>query len=167
MITGTDRWYVLGGQLVNAVLAELSAGVARSGQVPGQIAWDDCDCGGQLAVTVPRVYLAETFPEETEGPVGVRCQAPYEVAEYTVSVIRCAPQPKGQALSPVMAELDAAAGLLLQDIAETMTAVSRLLCTLHEDDEISDYLVTPAESAGPEGACVGFTLRILISLERS
>lgn len=167
MITGTDRWYVLGAQIVSAVLAELSAGVTRSGQVPGQIAWDDCDCGGQLAVAVPRVYLAETFPEESEGPVGVRCQAPYEVAEYTVSIIRCAPQPKGQALAPVASELDTAAGLLLQDIAETTTAVSRLLCTLHEDEEISDYLVTPAEAAGPEGACVGFTLRVLISLERS
>lgn len=166
MITGSARWYTVGSSLVTAVRAGLTAGVARAGQVPGQIAWDDCSCDGLLAVTVPRVYLSELFPDEAEGTVGARCQAPYEVAEYTVSVIRCAPQPQGQDLSPPVADLDASAGLLLQDIAETMDALSVLLCQMKDVDSISDYLITPAESAGPEGACVGFILRVLIALER-
>lgn len=166
MITGSARWYQVGARIVTAVNGGLTVPVARSGQVPGSIAWDDCNCDGLLAVTVPRVYLAERFFEESDGPVGARCRAPYEVADFTVSVLRCAPQPKGQAMSPPAADLDNAAASLLRDIAETMDAVSALMCTLQDSDEISDYFVTPAESAGPEGSCVGFTLRVLVSLER-
>lgn len=166
MITGSDRWYTLGAQLVTAVQSGLTSPVQRAGQVPGAIAWDDCDCGGLLAVTVPRIYFSESFPSEEEAPYGMRCRAPYEVAEYTVSVLRCAPQPGGQEMSPKVSELDSAAGLLLQDAAETMDAVARLMCTLHEADDISDYMLAPVDSAGPEGACVGFVMRVLISLER-
>lgn len=167
MINGAGRWYTLGGYLVAAVKEGLTAGVSRYGQVPGEIAWDKCDCEGVLAVSVPRIFLAEEFPDETEGPIGVRCQAPYEVAEYTVSVIRCAPTADGQDQAPEASELNTAAGLLLQDMTETMEAVSRRLCQLHDAEDISDYLITPAEAAGPEGACVGFNLRVLISLERA
>jgi hypothetical protein len=165
MITGSARWYTVGAYLVDAVRGGLSSSVGRYGQVPGEIAWDDCTCEGMLAVSVPRVYRSEVFPAETEGPVGVRCQAPYEVAEYTVSVLRCAPQPDGQALAPGSSDLDTAAGLLLQDIAETVDALMPLLCGLKDTEVISDFMVTPAESAGPEGACVGFNLRVLVSLE--
>lgn len=167
MITGSDRWYTVGGHLVTSVRTGLTAGVARAGQVPGEIAWDNCTCEGVLAVSVPRIYLSESFPEETEVPVGVRCQAPYEVGEFTVSVIRCAPQPEGQDMAPEASDLDTAAGLLLQDMSETMDVLSVLLCQLKDADTISDFLITPAEAAGPEGACVGFNLRVLVCLERS
>lgn len=163
-LTGTDRWYVLGGALVTAVTAGLTVQVARAGQVPGEIAWDSCTCAGTLAVTVPRIFRSESFPEETEAPVGVSCQAPYEVAEYTVSIIRCSPVPTGQEQAPTVAELDNTAGLLLQDMTETMAALHFYLCGLKRDDEITDFMVTPAESAGPEGACVGFNLRVRIAL---
>lgn len=166
MITGTDRWYTLGSRLVNAAYNGLSAKPGRKGMVPGEIAWDSCDCGGMLAVTVPRVFLSELFPEEAEAVVGVRCQAPYEVAEFTVSVVRCAPQPDGTETAPPAVDLDTAAGLLLQDTAETMDAVAVAMCLMHDNGDVADYLINPAESVGPEGACVGFTLRILISLVR-
>lgn len=167
MISGSARWYTVGSYLVTAARTGLSSSVARAGQVPGEIAWDDCNCDGLLAVTTPRVYLSESFPEEAERTVGVRCQAPYEVGEFTVSVLRCVPGPEGQDLSPAASDLDAAAGLLLQDLAETMDAVSALMCQLKDNDSVSDYLIAPAESAGPEGACAGFTLRVLVSLERA
>ncbi len=166
MITGSARWYTVGGYLVDAVRVGLSSGVARYGQVPGEIAWDNCTCEGVLAVAVPRVFLCEKFPEEAGENVSARCRAPYEVAELTVSVIRCAPNPDGTEAAPDATDLDAAAGLLLQDLAETMDAVSALLCSLLEADTISDYLITPGEAAGPEGGCVGFTLKVLIALDR-
>lgn len=166
MISGTARWYTVGSRLVAAAYDGLSSKPARRGMVPGEIAWDSCDCAGLLAVTVPRVFYAEVFPEEAENTVGVRCQAPYEVGEFTVSVVRCAPQPGGVEPAPPADDLDAAAGLLLQDIAEVMDAVAVLLCQMQDADDILDYLINPAESAGPEGACVGFTLRVLISLVR-
>ncbi len=166
MITGSARWYTVGSRIVTAVRTGLTSPVARSGQVPGDIAWDNCNCDGALYVTTPRVHLSETFPSEQEQPVGARCRAPYEVAEYTVAVVRCAPQPDGQDFAPDVTDLDSAAGLLLQDIAETMDALAVLMCSMHDADEISDYLVTPAQSNGPQGDCVGFDLRVLIALER-
>lgn len=167
VISGPARWYTVGGHLVSAVRTALTVTVSRYGQVPGDIAWDNCTCEGVLAVTVPRIYLSEVFPNETEGPVGVRCQAPYEVAEFTVSVIRCAPQPDGVEAAPPAAELDAAAAVLLRDMTETLDALSARMCQLHDNDDVTDYLITPAESAGPEGGCVGFTQRVLVALDRA
>lgn len=166
MISGTSRWYTVGSRLVDAAYAGLSVKPGRRGMVPGEIAWDACDCVGMLAVTVPRVYLSEAFPEETETVIGVRCQAPYEVGEYTVSVVRCAPQPEGAEAAPPPAELDAAAGLLLQDMTETTDAVAAEMCRMHDGDEVADYLISPVESVGPEGGCVGFTLRVRVALVR-
>lgn len=166
MITGTSRWYTVGRRLVDAAYNGLSSKPARSGMVPGEIAWDSCDCAGMLAVSMPRAYLSEAFPEEAEEVVSARCQAPYEVGEFTVSVVRCAPQPDGVNPAPSVAELDAAAGLLLQDTAETLDAVALLLCQMQDADDVSDYLINPAEQVGPEGGCVGFTLRVRIGLVR-
>lgn len=171
MISGTARWYTVGGYLVTSVKTGLSVSVARSGQVPGEIAWDDCNCDGVLAVSVPRIFLAEVFPEEETGPgsaggSSVACRAPYEVGEFTVAVLRCAPQPEGDALSPPATDLDTSAGLLLQDMAESLDALTKTLCALQDSDSISDYQVTPAEAAGPEGACVGFNLTVRVALER-
>lgn len=165
-MTDNARWYRIGAQLVQAAYTGLSSKPQRSGQVPGEIAWDSCDCGGMLAVATPRVYFSETFPEEAENVVSARCQAPYEVAEFTVSVVRCAPQPQGQESAPRADELDAAAGLLLQDMAETMDAVAALLCRLEDAGDVVDYLINPAEQVGPEGGCVGFTLRVRVGLVR-
>ena len=166
MITGSGRWYTVGTYLETSTYTGLTMKPARHGLVPGDIAWDDCDCDGLLAVTLPRVYLSELFPEETDAVIGGKCKAPYEVGEFTVSVIRCAPTAEPPELAPPAADLDTAAGVLMQDIAETMDALSRALCLYQDTEMISDYLITPAESAGPEGHCVGFTLRVRISLER-
>lgn len=166
MITGSARWYTVGTYLVTSTYAGLSSKPARYGLVPGEIAWDECDCAGLLAVTLPRVYLSELFPEETDSVIGGRCQAPYEVGEFTVSIVRCVPTAEPPAIAPDADDLDTSAGMIMQDIAETMDALSRALCLYQDNESISDYLITPAESAGPEGKCGGFTLRVRISLER-
>lgn len=166
MISGISRWYTVGAHLVTAVKAGVTPALERWSQTPGDIAWDECHCKGVLAVTTPRVFLSELFPTEADAPVGARCQAPFEVGEFTVSIVRCSPQPQGQKLAPEPSELDAAAARLLQDIAQTLDAVSSVLCALKDNDDVSDYFINPAESAGPEGACVGFTLRVLVALDR-
>ncbi|MFH8805238.1 hypothetical protein ACH4F6_37810 [Streptomyces sp. NPDC017936] len=165
MITGPARWYTVGRHLVDAVRDGLTSTPGRAGMVPGDIAWDSCDCGGMLAVTLARAYLSEVFPEEAETVNGA-CTAPYEVGQYTVAVVRCAPQPEGAEMAPRADELDTAAGLLLQDTAEMLDAVSAALCRLQGDDEVLDYLVSPAEPVGPEGGCVGVTLTVRVSLVR-
>lgn len=165
MITGAARWYTVGSHLVTAVRDGLTSKPKRVGQVPGEIAWDACDCGGMLAVSLSRLYLSDTFPEEAETVNGA-CQPPYEVGQFTVSVVRCAPNPEGVESAPPADELDTAAGLLLQDATEMLDSVSAALCRLREDDTVLDYLVTPVEPVGPEGGCVGVTLTARVCLVR-
>lgn len=165
MIQGADRWYTVGSYLVQSVKNGLSTAVGRSGQVPGEIAWDEC-CDGMLAVSTPRIYLSEEFPAEAEGPVGMLCQAPYEVGEFTVLVLRCVPGPEEQGAPPSADDLNAAAAVTLRDAGEMLTSITSTLCALKENDDVSDYFVTPAEAAGPEGLCGGFSVRALVSLER-
>lgn len=165
MIAGPGRWYTVGTHLVTAVRDGLSSKPGRAGQVPGEIAWDSCDCGGMLAVALSRLYLADVFPEETETSTGV-CQPPYEVGQFTVAVVRCAPNPDGVEAAPPADELDTAAGLLLQDATEMLDALASRLCALKEDDEVLDYLVTPVEPVGPEGGCVGVNVTVRVCLTR-
>lgn len=165
MITGAARWYTVGSRIVAAVRDGLSSKPGRAGLVPGEIAWDSCDCGGMLAVSLSRLYLSEVFPEESETVSGA-CQPPYEVGQYTVAVVRCAPNPDGVEAFPPADELDTAAGLLLQDATEMLDSVAALLCRMREDDEVLDYLVTPVEPVGPEGGCVGVNLTVRVCLVR-
>lgn len=165
MITGSARWYTIGNHIVTAVRDGLSSKPTRAGQVPGEIAWDACDCGGMLAVSLPRLYLSDVFPEESETVNGA-CQPPYEVGQFTVAVVRCAPNPDGVEAAPPADELNTAAGLLLQDATEMLDSVSAALCRLLENDDVLDYLVTPVEPVGPEGGCVGVTLTARVCLVR-
>jgi hypothetical protein len=166
VIEGKARWYTVGQNLVASVRTGLTSKPKRAGQVPGEIAWDSCDCGGMLAVSMTRLYLSETFPEESETVSG-SCQPPYEVGQFTVAVIRCAPQPEGAETAPRADELDTAAGLLLQDATEMLDSVAALMCRLKNDDQVLDYLVTPVEPVGPEGTCVGVNLTVRVCLVRS
>jgi hypothetical protein len=165
VITGTARWYTVGQNLVASVRTGLTSKPKRVGQVPGEIAWDSCDCGGMLAVSLSRLYLSDVFPEEAEAVNGA-CDPPYEVGQFTVAVVRCAPNPDGVESAPPAGELDAAAGLLLQDATEMLGSVSTTLCRLKHDDEVLDYLVTPVEPVGPEGGCVGVNLTVRVCLVR-
>lgn len=167
MISGQDRWYTVGRRMVDAVRTGLTASVARAGLVPGEIVWDACSCDGALYVSTPRVFYSEAFPEPEEAPVSARCRAPYEVAEFTVAVVRCAPTGDPAQNEPTADELDTAAGVLLQDAVNVLEALMALMCRMQDADEISDYLVSPAESNGPQGDCVGVDVTVRVALERA
>jgi hypothetical protein len=166
IISGSAKWYTVAAALRDAVLSGLSNPISRYGVVPGAIAWDECDCG-MLAVSVGPVYFSESFPSPQEEPVGSGCNAPYEVGTITVQVIRCAPQPQGQSLSPSTDALDATAQVVAADFHETLQAVSVALCALEDAGSIYDYLVDQMTPQGPEGGCVGGELTVRVSLGRN
>ena len=72
MISGPGKWYTVAETLRQAVHTELTTTPQRSGVVPGQIAWDECDCG-LLAVSVAQIYLTETFPDPLSRRFGNAC----------------------------------------------------------------------------------------------
>lgn len=162
VITGELKWYTVASRLETAVYEALTDTPDRHGVVPGAIAWDACDCG-MLAVSVAQVYPSETFPDPQPAPFGA-CQAPWEVAELVVQIIRCAPNPEGQNLYPTTAAQDASAQQVARDAYQTRRAISLELCAMNEARDIADYLVRPQPTQGPQGGCVGTELRALVSL---
>jgi hypothetical protein len=164
VISGELKWYTVASRLEQAVYAALTDTPDRHGVVPGAIAWDACDCG-MLAVSVAQVYPSEDFPAPQAAPVGA-CQAPWEVAEVVVQIIRCAPNAEGQSLYPTAAALDASAQQVARDAHQALTAVALELCEMSEARDIADYLVRPQVAQGPTGGCVGTELRALVSLPR-
>ena len=164
MISGELKWYTVASRLEQAAYNALTDTPDRHGVVPGAIAWDACDCG-MLAVSIAQVYPSETFPDPQAAPVGA-CQAPWEVAEVVVQIIRCAPNAEGQSLYPTAAALDASAQQVARDAHQALTAVSLKLCEMNEARDIADYVVRPQVAQGPQGGCVGTELRALVSLPR-
>jgi hypothetical protein len=165
VITGELKWYTVAATLEGAVHEALTDKPDRHGVVPGAIAWDACDCG-MLAVSIAQVYPSETFPAPQAAKVGA-CDAPYEVGEVVVQVIRCAPNAEGQSLYPTTAALDASARQVARDAYEALRAVSIRLCEMNDARDISDFLVRPQVTQGPQGGCVGSELRALVSLMRN
>lgn len=165
MIIGELKWYTVAERLRAAIHGALTVTPDRSGVVPGAIAWDACDCG-MLAVSVAQVYPSETFPAQQAARVGA-CDAPWEVGEIVIQLIRCAPNPEGQSLYPTVAALDASAQEVRRDAYQVLLATSAELCTMNEARDISDFLIRPQTSQGPQGGCVGTELRALVSLPRN
>lgn len=165
MISGELKWYTVASTIEQAVYAELTTKPARHSVVPGAIAWDECDCG-LLAVSVARVFLTETFPDELSRRIGNACDAPWEVAEVVIQVVRCAPNPD-DIDPPTTAELAASAQEVLRDAYQMLKAVSVKLCEMNRDREISDFMVRPLTAQGPSGGCVGNELRAYVALGRN
>lgn len=166
MITGALKWYTVASTLEQAVYAELTTKPDRNSVVPGAIAWDECDCG-LLAVSVARIFLTETFPDELSRRIGNACDAPWEVGEIVIQVVRCAPNPDDPLTAPTTTELDASAQEVLRDAYEMLYAVSVKLCEMNQAREISDFMLRPLTAQGPGGGCVGNELRAYVSLPRN
>lgn len=163
-VLGAMKFYVVAAALRDAVYTGLTNQPERYGVVPGAIAWDACDCG-QMAVAISRTYLSDTFPTPETEMIG-NCQSAWEVSEYVVQVIRCAPGPDGQGNPPTTDAEDLCAQLVTADAFEAMTAAVRLLCSMKDGDLVTDFLVVDQMVQGPEGGCVGTELRLLVALPR-
>lgn len=166
LITGPLKWYTLAADLEAAAYAGFTEKPARHGVVPGAIAWDACDCG-LLAVSLNQVYLSDVFPDPISSLSGIRCDAAYEVGEYVLQILRCAPQPQGENLAPTVAELDASAQETLRDLYELLRSISVELCQLEGAGSILSHVLRPATAQGPSGACTGWELRALVALGRN
>jgi hypothetical protein len=145
--------------------------LARACVVPGAaIAWDDC-CG-QLAVAVSRTYLSDNFPLEfAAGPqqlgAGSPCGPAWLVAELAVQVVRCAPTLDDAGNPPSCIALDTSAQETLADAWLVRRAVTCRLAQLADVDQLVDYRVGAQLLLGPEGACVGSQLPVLVCLDNA
>lgn len=164
-ISGPQRWFTVAEAVHQAVYAGLSTKPDRHGVVPGEIAWDGCDCG-LLAVTVRTVFLSDAFPRQATENVSTQCRSAYEVAEIVVQIVRCVPGPGDNGDPPSPATLSTAAQTWAQDAGELLSAVNTLVCQMVEAEQIVDGIIRQLTSQGPEGLCGGSELSVLIGLPR-
>lgn len=132
--------------------------------VPGQLAWDDCQCG-LLAVTVGRIYPSTTFPAEAaDTQLTSPCPPPYEAVDVTVTVLRCAPTVDSRGNPPSCETLGAAAEIWAWDVEAIRAAVVCCLTGLVFDGTVENWTLRATDPAGPEGGCVGSTTTLTVGL---
>lgn len=170
---GPRAHYQVGHVLLDALETDLAASlggpVQRASMVPGEIAWDECDCG-LLAISARRWWLSDDFPEGQFAQSIIRsspCNLPWLVGELRVQVIRCAPNPEGNMISVPPADLDAAAEILISDAHVVINTTTETLCDLKETDQIIDYTIGEVDTQGPNGGCVGSELIVFVAVYRS
>lgn len=172
MFMGPLAFYNLLSEVVDEVNTELGTTAAGSPDrvcvVPGQIAWDDCECG-QLAGTINQWFFSNDFPASSSpGVLTVSaCQAAWVVADMGISILRCAPGPIGDDLAPTCERLDEAAQTHIIDAHTVRNTVACLLQDMKNDDRIVDYGISGQVATGPAGMCVGSELTFLVSLDRT
>lgn len=127
--------------------------------VPGEVAWDACDCG-QLAQTITSVYPSSSFPTSAADSRQTACGPNITVATVTLSLARCVPSvpPGGAAGPPTCAQLLDAAVTLERDRWLVRRTVACHLRSLRTTNVIFDFAVGAAVTVGPTGGCVGLTL---------
>lgn len=167
MLTGFDAFFQLQrliiDELVTALRGTVGGAITNACVVPGEIAWDECDCG-QLTISQSRLFLSDDPPTPTT--VVSPCQAAYLVADLVIVVLRCAPSPQGNATFPTCAALEASARVVAEDARVTLETVTCLLLGLEDTNVIAGYLVNEATVRGPAGGCVGVELRLTAWLLR-
>lgn len=132
---------------------------ARSYLVPGQLAWDNCECG-LLAIEWQNVSYTAVFPTPRQ-PLADGCK-PYLALQLLVTVLRCAPSPDESGNPPTPEALHAAAIVNLDDVEAVMSGTAQAVATLEDNNVILQYALGGANPAGPQGGCVGVTQQIFL-----
>jgi len=172
VLRGPRAFYDVSAILVTGIDAELAESPAgrpeRGCVVPGEIAWDGCDCGA-LYVAPRNFNLSDTFPDASDSSGSLRigpCELPWVVASIEIQIVRCAPSPDGNVFDVPCNKLDVAAEILIADAALVLRRATVELCQLKNDDQIVDFIVGEQLTVGPSGGCVGTALTVQVATER-
>lgn len=171
MLTGPLAFYTVANGIATEINSALTNSLGGSPQrvsvVPGDIAHDDCSCGA-LYVSPGDYFLSDDFPQGglSAGTRESPCELAWVVSRIDIQLMRCAPQPVGNALAPTVAALNKAAQIYVSDAYVVRTTVLAYLCGLRSADQIIDFALGDQSRNGPGGACVGTGLLAYVSLPR-
>lgn len=125
--------------------------------VPGDIAWDECECG-QLAGSITDTVTGNNFPAPAIDTPQTKCGPPLIIVSAIVSLVRCVPVPNDNGHPPKCDMLLAAAVQLERDRWTARNALRCCLQAMYTRMEIANFSIGSASSVGPEGMCAGFTM---------
>jgi hypothetical protein len=157
-----------GQAVLDALVAEpLSGGVPAKMRtcllVPGEIAWDGCDCG-QFAQSVIRDYPSLTFPQEAYLDNRNACDPFARAVEVVASLTRCVPGMDSSGRPPTCDALRAAALIQQADALTMQGAIQCYLADLKRTYVITNYRIGGIQYVGPQGNCGGAEVRYLFAL---
>jgi len=145
---------------LSATLAGVPAD-ARICVVPGQLAWDDCECG-LIAVEFNGSAFSNNFfspqPEISNGCLS------YATFTYTITALRCVTGTQAAGHPPTCAQLDAAAQVFYDDGLALLMGTSRALKSMMDANMILEYGMNGLVPTGPQGNCVGQTQQVTVAL---
>ena len=148
-------------ECIVARLALTPAGVPNRVCIyPGDVAWDECDCG-MLALTTSRIFGSETFPNEGISGVGLsNCGLPYMVASIDITMLRCVPVIQDTKRPPTCEKLGAATRTMYEDAFAVWQGTLCCLLEMKRIGMLAEYNLAAQTFIGPQGSCAGSTLTI-------
>lgn len=146
------------GQAVVDELEESGYGVDRACLlVPGQIAWDNCDCG-QLAQTINSVVTSNNFAVPAADTPTTPCGPNLILVNVTLSLVRCVRGPDDNGRPPECSDLLQDALQAERDRFIARHALRCYLKPLYDAMHLVGFTIGAATSVGPEGLCGGIEL---------
>lgn len=131
--------------------------------VPGEIAWDACDCG-QLTINNPSQFSSNIFPTPIPGGDQTQCGAPVIASTFNITALRCSPSSDRSGHPPTCSQLQNAAELLYKDKYYMRAAAICCLAELQRTHVIEMYTVGTVIETGPRGGCVGAEMPFTVGL---
>ena len=134
--------------------------IKRRCVVPGEIAWDECECG-QLVVAEQRRFPSNDFPLE-EVDHTAECGSPWLCVVYAVSLARCVPGVSINGVAPTCVALQASGAQLSRDMGIMRNAIECCLDTAYSSDAVRAYELGAQEVQGPQGNCIETNLLVMV-----
>lgn len=133
--------------------------------VPGQIAWDDCQCGSFTQTAGPWGW-SETGRNESPwiGDDNICSPPGYLGLTVTAEVLRCVTGPSETSLSPSCEALAEDSRQWHRDAMAMRRGIACCLEEMRASQQLSTYQILSHAPAGPQGGCVGSTLTYRIWL---
>lgn len=132
------------------------------------IPWDNCDCGGQVALAVRNVFASDVFPQPAPYTAWAHCGPKYIVAEVVVSVTRCV-TPIDQSGNPPPCNVALGEAFRLED-DRTATRQAIACCLKAFRDarpptfRVAAWMLMPSVTVGEQGACAGSETVFLVGV---
>jgi len=140
-------------------LADTTAGVPNRVCIyPGDVAWDECNCG-MLALTTTRIYASARFPT-LNAELIMDCGLPYMVASLEISMLRCIPSIQEGKRSPTCTQLGNATQIQYEDAFAVWQGTLCCLQAMKEHNFVQEFAIGVQSFIGPQGMCGGSMLAV-------
>jgi hypothetical protein len=163
-VADTDPWFL--AEELRTLLAQ------RLNPVPklimpilgGEVIWEDCcESGGQLAVSIARIYpVSPQFGFPNQAVESDQCPGNLAVA-MNAWVIRCWPSSDEEGNMPAIPVLQAAGVQLAADMRAVGNAALEQVGIWQ--DRYTSALAGDTLAVGPEGGCIGVSSLLTVELD--